>query len=127
MSIGIGIIGVGTVGSGVVELLRTRTASLTTATGVEVHIARIAARLESEVAPYTAEGIPTTLDVNELLGDPDVKIVVELAGGYELPKSWITKALESGKAVVTANKAMLAKYGGELFPLAAKHGTEIRF
>jgi homoserine dehydrogenase len=127
MSIGVGIIGVGTVGSGVVELLRTRSSALTTAGGVELRIARICARFDAELAPYAQEGIPTTKDVQELLTDPEVRIVVELAGGYDLPKAWVSQALQAGKAVVTANKAMLAKHGGELFPMAAKHGTEIRF
>ena len=127
MSIGIGIIGVGTVGSGVVELLRTRTTALTTAAGVELVVAKICARLDSELAPYVQEGLSTTKDVQELLTDPAVQIVVELAGGYDLPKSWVSQALKAGKTVVTANKAMLAKYGGDLFPLAAAHGAEIRF
>jgi len=127
MSIGIGIIGVGTVGSGVVELLRTRTTDLTAAAGVEFRIAKICARLESEVAPYAQDGIPTTTDAQDLLNDPAVHVVVELAGGYDLPKAWVSQALANGKAVVTANKAMIAKHGGELFPLAAKNGTEIRF
>ncbi len=127
MSIGIGIIGVGTVGSGVVELLRTRATDLTAAAGAEFRIAKICARLESEVAPYAQDGIPTTTDAQDLLNDPAVQVVVELAGGYDLPKSWVSQALSAGKAVVTANKAMIAKHGGELFPLAAKNGTEIRF
>lgn len=127
MSIGVGIIGVGTVGSGVVELLQTRSSTLAAASGVELRLARICARFDAELAPYAQAGIPTTKDVQELLADPSVQIVVELAGGYDLPKAWVSQALEAGKAVVTANKAMLAKHGGELFPLAAKHGTEIRF
>lgn len=127
MSIGIGIIGVGTVGSGVVELLRSRASDLTRAGGVELVLAKICARLDAELAPYAEAGIPTTKDVQELLADPSVQVVVELAGGYDLPKSWVSQALAAGKPVVTANKAMLAKYGGELFPLAAEHGTEIRF
>ncbi len=127
MSIGVGIIGVGTVGSGVVELLRTRSADLTATGGVELKLAKICARLDSELAPYAQDGIPTTRDAQDLLNDPAVQIVVELAGGYDLPKGWVSQALAAGKPVVTANKAMLAKYGGELFPLAHKHGTEIRF
>ncbi len=127
MSIGIGIIGVGTVGSGVVELLRTRTTDLTTAAGTDFRIAKICARLESEVAPYAQDGIPTTTDAQDLLNDPAVHVVVELAGGYDLPKAWVSQALSNGKAVVTANKAMIAKHGGELFPLAANTGPEIRF
>lgn len=127
MSIGVGIIGAGTVGSGVLEILTTRTEGLSRAAGTELRVARVAARLDAELAPWKALGIPTTTDANELIDDPEVRIVVELAGGYDLPKAWVTKALQAGKSVVTANKAMLAKHGGDLFPLAARHGAELRF
>jgi homoserine dehydrogenase len=127
MSIGIGIIGTGTVGSGVVELLRERSDALSRTAGTPLHIARVCARTEAKLAPYASLGIPTTTSATELIDDPEVSVVVELAGGYDLPKAWVERALTLGKPVVTANKAMIAKHGGELFPLAAKHGTEIRF
>lgn len=127
MSIGVGIIGAGTVGSGVLEILTTRTESLSRAAGTDVRVACVAARFDHELAPWKALGIPVTNDVNALIDDPAVHVVVELAGGYDLPKAWVTKALQAGKAVVTANKAMLAKHGGDLFPLAARHGSELRF
>ena len=127
MAVGVGIIGAGTVGSGVLEILTTQADRLSRAAGTEIKLARVAARLDAELAPWTALGIPVTTDVNVLLDDPEVQIVIELAGGYDLPKAWVTKALTAGKSVVTANKAMLAKHGGDLFPLAAKHGAELRF
>lgn len=127
MSIGVGIIGAGTVGSGVLEILTAQVERLSRAAGTEVRVARLAARSEAELAPWAALGIPVTTDANVLIDDPSVDIVVELAGGYDLPKAWVTKALKAGKSVVTANKAMLAKHGGELFPLAAQHGAELRF
>ena len=127
MSIGVGIIGAGTVGSGVLEILTSQVDRLSKAAGTEVRVARLAARSESELAPWAALGIPVTTDADVLIDDPSVQVVVELAGGYDLPKAWVTKALKAGKSVVTANKAMLAKHGGELFPLAAQHGAELRF
>lgn len=127
MSIGIGIIGTGTVGSGVIELLTSRAESLARAAGTEVYLAAICAKESSELEPYARQGITTTTQATDLIDDPSVQIVVELAGGYDLPKSWVERALKAGKAVVTANKAMIAKHGGHLFPFAAKHGTEIRF
>ena len=127
MSIGIGIIGTGTVGSGVIELLTTRGATLSESVGTTLHLARVCARDPGEVAPYAQAGIPVTTSANELIDDPQVAIVVELAGGYDLPKAWVLRALAAGKPVVTANKAMIAKHGGELFPEAARHGAEIRF
>ncbi|MBK9578894.1 MAG: homoserine dehydrogenase [Fibrobacterota bacterium] len=127
MTIGIGIIGTGTVGSGVIELLTTRADSLARAAGVEVKVVAICAKESSELEPYAKVGISTTTLATDLIDDPAVQIVVELAGGYDLPKSWVERSLKAGKAVVTANKAMIAKHGGHLFPFAAKHGTEIRF
>ncbi|MEN9354141.1 MAG: homoserine dehydrogenase [Fibrobacterota bacterium] len=126
-SIGIGIIGLGTVGSGVVEILRTRTASLSRAAGMPLELVQVAARLPSETAPFQAMGLSVTNDAMSLVENPAVKIVVEVAGGYDIPMPWYRRALELGKPVVTANKALLAKHGAEIFPLAAKHGTEIRF
>lgn len=127
MSIGVGIIGAGTVGSGVLEILTSQVGRLSKAAGTEVRVASLAARSQEELAPWAAVGIPVTTDANALIDDPSVNIVVELAGGYDLPKAWVVRALTSGKSVVTANKAMLAKHGGELFPLAAQHGAELRF
>jgi len=127
MSIGVGVIGTGTVGSGVLEILTTQADRLSRAAGTEVRVARVAARAETELAPWAAQGIPVTTDVDALIHDPAVNIVVELAGGYDLPRAWVAKALEAGKSVVTANKAMLAKHGAELFPLAAKNRVELRF
>lgn len=127
MSIGVGIIGAGTVGSGVLEILTTRMESLSKAAGTDIRVACVAARFDHELAPWKALGIPVTTDANAMIDDPSVHIVVELAGGYDLPKAWVTKALQAGKSVVTANKAMLAKHGGDMFPLAARHGAELRF
>jgi homoserine dehydrogenase len=127
MGIGIGIIGAGTVGSGVIELLRTRAQDLARVAGTELVLARVCAREAAELAPYAEAGIPTTQSAAELLEDPAVRIVVELAGGYDLPKAWVLRALELGKPVVTANKAMIAKHGADLFPAAAAKGAEIRF
>jgi len=127
MSIGVGIIGTGTVGSGVIELLTTRAEAISQAAGTTVRLAKICAREASEVERYALEGIPVTTSALELIDDPGVAVVVELAGGYDLPKTWVMRALGLGKSVVTANKAMLAKHGGELFPEAFRHGAEIRF
>jgi len=66
-----------------------------------------------------------TTDAAEVLGDPDIKIVIELIGGTGIAKKFIEMALSSGKSVVTANKALVAKHGPELFDLAAKHGVDL--
>ncbi len=122
----IGIIGVGTVGSGVVEIVEKKQA-IWANLGVSVEIAGICAKTTEELAPYKAKGYTVTTDADTLLRDSSIQTIVELAGGYEMPRKWITAALQAGKHVVTANKALIAKYGHELFPIAAKQKCHILF
>lgn len=123
----IGIIGVGTVGGGVVEILEQKQSEYAELFGVKIEIAGIAARTEEELAPFKAKGYATSTDANALIHDPSIQAICELAGGYELPRTWITAALQSGKHIVTANKALIAKYGHELFPLAAEKQCHLFF
>ena len=85
------------------------------------------AKSEEEVAPYKAKGYKVSTNADEMIAGDDIDVLVELAGGYNMPRKWILAALESGKHVVTANKALLAKYGHEIFPLAAKKGLHVLF
>lgn len=123
----IGLIGTGTVGGGVIQILESKIADYREKLGINLELACICARTEEEVAPYKAKGYTTSTDAMAMIADPSIQVLVELAGGYEMPRKWITAALEHGKHVVTANKAMLAKHGNELFPLAAKNGCHILF
>lgn len=123
----IGIIGVGTVGSGVVEIIEQKQAEYLAKFGVKLEIGCVAARTAEELAPFAAKGYTTTTNADTLLSDPTISVVCELAGGYEMPRKWITAALQNGKHVVTANKALIAKYGHELFPLAAQKNCHILF
>jgi homoserine dehydrogenase len=127
MAIGIGIIGVGTVGSGTVEILQDKIPLFRKQFGLELELRGVAARTDEEVAPFKAQGLRTTTSADELIADPSIQILVELVGGYDLPRRWITAALEAGKHVVTANKALIAKHGCELFPVAARKGVELKF
>lgn len=123
----IGLIGTGTIGGGVVEILEAKTAKYRETLGLDLELACICAKDDTELAPYKAKGYRTTTDAMEMIADPSIQVIVELAGGYEMPRKWITAALEHRKSVVTANKAMLAKYGHELFPLAERNGCHILF
>ena len=123
----IGLIGTGTIGGGVVEILEAKTVKYRETLGLELELAYICAKDDTELAPYKAKGYRTTTDAMEMIADPSIQVIVELAGGYEMPRKWITAALEHKKSVVTANKAMLAKYGHELFPLAERNGCHILF
>lgn len=123
----IGLIGAGTVGGGVIDILELKSKSYKEELGLDLELACICAKSEEEVAPYKARGYAVTTNANEMIKDPSIDVLVELAGGYEMPRKWITAALNEGKHVVTANKALLAKYGHELFPLAEQKGCHILF
>ena len=123
----IGIIGVGTVGGGVVEILEKKRDEFHAKFGVLLEIAGIAAKTEEELVPFKAKGYKCTANVLELLEDESISVICELAGGYDLPFEWIKKAIENGKHIVTANKALLAKYGNEIFPLAEKKRCHVLF
>jgi len=123
----IGIIGVGTVGSGVVEIIEKKRDELHAKFGVLLEIAGVVAKTEKELAPFKAKGYKGFTDVMEFLEDDSISVVCELAGGYDLPFKWIKKAIEHGKHVVTANKALLAKYGSEIFPLAEQKKCHVLF
>jgi homoserine dehydrogenase len=124
-SIKVGIIGFGTVGAGVASALLENSDVMERRTGVKAELTRIAdLDITSDRGVEIPDGILTT-DVNELIENVDV--VVELVGGTDHAKKFIIQALEHGKPVVTANKALIAKYGEELFAIAEKSGTDIYY
>lgn len=123
----IGILGLGTVGSGVVHLLDEQRDLITRRLGVEVAVTRIADR---SAARKSAKGVaPRNLntDAEGLIDDPEVDIVAELIGGTEDARSHILRALDNGKPVVTANKAVLAVHGEEIFDHAERAGCPLGF
>lgn len=123
----IGLIGTGTVGGGVIAILEQKIAEYKEKLGVELELSCICAKSDEEVAPYKAKGYKTSTNADEMIASNDIDVLVELAGGYNMPRKWILAALENGKHVVTANKALLAKYGHEIFPLAAEKGLHVLF
>jgi len=123
----IGIIGVGTVGSGVVEIIEQKREEFHAKFGILLEIAAVVAKTEEELAAFKAKGYKGFTDVSAVLEDESISVICELAGGYELPFKWISKALENGKHVVTANKALLAKHGNEIFPLAEQKKCHVLF
>ncbi len=126
-TINVGLLGFGTVGSGTARILLERADTLRKKTGVPVRLARICDKdLTSDRGFEVPAGILTE-DVNDLLGDPDIDIFIELIGGIEPARSFILEALDQGKHVVTANKALLATHGHEIFMAAERAGVEIAF
>jgi homoserine dehydrogenase len=125
--INIGIIGFGTVGSGTVEILMENRDIIADRIGSEIAIRRIA-----DLDIRTDRGIPVdarllTTNALDIINDPQIHIVVELMGGTGKAKDFILMAMEKGKHVVTANKALLAEHGREIYAAAEKHGVSLAF
>jgi homoserine dehydrogenase len=124
----IGLLGLGTVGAGVARLLESRRDLLEERAGCRLTLAGVA---DLDVT-RPREGLdlrrlPLTSDAHRVLDDPSVQIVVELVGGLEPARSFILKALGAGKHVVTANKALLAHHGAELYDEARRRGVTLAF
>lgn len=121
----VGICGLGTVGGGTFNVL-TRNASLIAGrAGCNIRIARVATRTPRE--DINLGDIPFSTDVFDVVSDPDIDIVVELIGGYETAKELVMTAIKNGKHVVTANKALIAVHGNEIFEAAEEKGVIVAF
>jgi len=123
----LGLIGFGTIGSGVVKLLRENGGLIERRLGARLFLKRIA---DLDITTPRVVPVPPelmTTDAAQIIDDPDTDIVIELMGGYEPARSFILAALANGKHVVTANKALLATYGNEVFMVADRHDVDIRF
>jgi homoserine dehydrogenase len=125
--INIGLIGFGTIGTGVVKLLRQNEELITKKLGARINLKKIA-----DIDITTSRGIKVnksmlTTDAREIINDEDIPIVIELMGGYEPARTFVLEAIAQGKHVVTANKALLATYGNEIFPAAQKKCVDIGF
>ena len=123
----IGILGFGTVGAGVVEGILKNGELMSQRTGILPSIGKIAdLDIESDRGVEVDASLLTT-DALSVINDPDIDIIVELIGGVTLAKDFVLKALEAGKPVVTANKALIAEAGRELFEASAKSGAGLYF
>jgi len=122
----VGLLGIGTVGGGVYEVLKRNASEITRRTGCEINIIQIADR-NVEYAKKIAGGVGVTDDAFAVVNNPAVDVVVELIGGYTVSKELVLKAIENKKHVVTANKALLALHGNEIFAAAQKAGVIVAF
>ena len=119
------LLGCGTVGSEVVRLLHEQAGDLTARIGAPLELAGIAVR-----RPNRHPGMPAdllTTDAGALVDRPDVDVVVEVVGGIEPARTWLTEALRSGKSVITANKALLAEDGAALHDAAAEGNADLYY
>ena len=125
--ISVGLIGFGTIGAGVVKLLRENEELIRKRLGTGLVIKKIADIDIETPRPVPVEKEILTTDANEILNDPEISIVVELVGGYTHAKTFMLEAIRNGKHVVTANKALLATYGNEIFSAAENKKVNIGF
>jgi homoserine dehydrogenase len=123
--VGVGLLGYGTVGSGVGKLLRESAEEIRLATGKDVYLRRVC-ELPGFTHPALDPGIITS-DFEDLVGDPEIHIVVELIGGIHPALEFQIAALKAGKHVVTANKQLISQYGSSLFDAAESTRTHLRF
>ena len=125
----VGLIGFGTVGSGTAQVLYEQASRLEKRVGAAIRLTRVADIKVDRLPDHLTAGgrIALTKDVNDIFIDPEIRIVVELVGGIEPAKSFILRAIESGKHVVTANKALLAQHGNEIFAAAQREDLMVAF
>ena len=123
----VGLLGIGTVGGGVFNVLKRNHDEILRRAGIGIEIAMVAdldtARAQTMVGP----GVKVVADARAVIANPDIDIVVELIGGYGIAKQLVLEAIEAGKHVVTANKALLAVHGTEIFSAAHRKGVMVAF
>ncbi len=132
MTIKVGLLGIGTVGGGTFTVLKRNQQEIQRRTGKTIEIVKVADRnleLARKVVgnELTAGKVEVTDDAFSVVNDPNVDVVVELIGGYGIAKDLVLKAIENGKHVVTANKALIALHGSEIFAAAQKKGVIVAF
>ena len=125
--INVGLLGMGTVGEGVARLLMGNKDKIASRVGANVNLKRVADLDESRATNVQLEPGVFTTEAMNVVEDPDIQIVLEMIGGQTVAKELIVKAMENGKHVVTANKALLANQGRELFDKADKCDVDIAF
>lgn len=123
----VGVLGLGTVGGGTVNVLKRNAGEIARRAGREIVVTRASARDLNRTRICDTDGIALTCDPFEIVNDPDVDVVVELIGGYDLAKQLVLTAIANGKHVVTANKALIALHGNEIFAEASKKGVMVMF
>lgn len=123
----VGLLGAGTVGGGVISVMEQNADVIEKKIGKKIVIAKVFGRDIKKMQEQYGPNYCYTTDIDDVLEDPEIDIVVELLGREHPAKEYIAKAFENGKNVVTANKDVLAKYGKELFPLAAEKNCDFMF
>jgi homoserine dehydrogenase len=122
-SLKIGICGLGTVASGVINVIERNQKEISARAGCSLTVIRVASRTKKDNCNLS--NITFTTNLMDVVNDPEVDVLVELIGGYDLAKDIVCAAIKKGKHIVTANKALIAVYGNEIFELAAEHKVNV--
>ncbi len=125
--INVGLLGIGTVGGGTHAVLTRNQEEITRRAGRPIHIVAVADRNMERARELVGSDVAVTDDAFSLVKDPNIDIIVELIGGYTTALDLVMMAIENGKHVVTANKALLAVHGNEIFAAAQKKGVMVAF
>ena len=123
--VNVGIVGLGTVGSGTFNVLTRNAEDIARRAGRAIQVTHIGARRDNPAADTT--GYKISRDIFDVVNDPEVDILVELIGGTTVAKDVVLQAIAKGKHVVTANKALIAEYGNEVFQAAQEQGVNVAF
>ncbi len=123
----VGLLGCGTVGSALISLLQRQHDAIAARTGLHIEVTRVAVRDLSRPRPSSLPSSAFTDDTASVIADPDIDVIVEVMGGVEPARALIGNALNAGKPVITANKALLAEHGAELFAAADAAGVDLLF
>jgi homoserine dehydrogenase len=126
-AIRVGLLGIGTVGAGTFNVLRRNQAEIMRRAGRGIVITQVADLDLERARRVVGEGVSLTRDAFELVRHPDIDVVIELIGGYGLARELVLEAIARGKHVVTANKALLATHGTEIFEAASRAGVMVAF
>ncbi len=125
--VNVGLLGLGTVGIGTLRVLARNAEEIARRAGRGIHVTHASARDLSKPREHDLEGITLCADPQDVVREPSVKVVVELIGGIDKARELVLTAIENDKHVVTANKALLALHGGEIFEAAQKKGVVVAF
>lgn len=123
----VGLLGIGTVGSGVFNVLQRNQEEISRRAGCGIQITMVADLDVARAQSVVGEGVQVVSDARTIIANPDIDIVVELIGGYGIAKALVLEAIAAGKHVVTANKALLAVHGTEIFAAASAKGVMVAF
>ena len=123
----VGLIGIGTVGGGVFEVLRRNQEEIKRRAGRGIEVTMVSRRDQAKALAIVGDDAKVVADPRDIIRNPDIDIVVELIGGYTLARELVLEAIAAGKHVVTANKALLAVHGTEIFKAAHDKGVMVAF